>query len=164
MIRLLLLFLLFWAGYFLVGAFNKRGRSVNDFERVQVTNYRSYIKKTYGSPTYTRIVIESDAKEYFLFPHDELIPEGIIFDEIIPILNRSTEAVLWIEEFDDGYSVMGLEIGGRLIIPPTQGVKFHEKQRRVGLWGAAGFIAMAAFGYFYFRRHDGLDWKLSPKG
>ena len=57
----------------------------------------------------------------------------------------------------------GLEVDGRLIISPAQGVKFHEAEMKAGLWGAVGSFAMAIFGYFYFKKYYGLDWKLSRK-
>src|SRR5215475_11390566 len=133
MIRLLLLFCLFWTGYFWVGAFNNSGVSVSDCERVRISDYRSYLKTTYGSPRYTRVVIEAGGKEYVLYSHNELMPKGIGFHEIPSTLNRSTEAVLWVEESQGHHSVRGLEVDGRLIISPAQGVKFHEAEMKAGL-------------------------------
>jgi hypothetical protein len=151
MIRILLLLTLFGAGFFVVGVFNNSGYSVSDFERVQISNYRSYLNLRR-----TKVIIEASGKEYVLFSNRELMPKGMRFVEIPSTLNRSTEAVLWVEESQGYHAVIGLEVDGRLIISPAQGVKFHEDERKAGLWGAVGCFAMAIFGYFYFKNIMGL--------
>lgn len=149
--RLLLLFFLLFAGFCLWVAFDNCARSVSDFEQLRISDYRSYL--TGGR--YRKIVIESGGKEYSLYPHGELKPEWAEkFSEILPVLASSTEATIWV---DDGYSVMGLEIGGRLIISPTQGVKLHQNKRRIILLLAALFFVAAIIIYLSVRKADGLD-------
>jgi hypothetical protein len=161
MVRLFVLFALFMAGFFVWLVFDKSARFVSDFERVRINNYRSYL---FESRRRSWIVIEADGKKYFLDSREELMPwwaEKI--SDILPVLSGSAEMTLWVDEYSAGYSVMGLEVGGKLIIPPTQGVKLHENERRFALWGAVFSFVSAVFFYFYIRKHDGLDWKLSRK-
>jgi hypothetical protein len=100
-------------------------------------------------------VIEASGKDYFLFPHEELMPEWAEnFSDILPTLASSSEATLWIEKYYGGYSVMGVEVDVRQIISPTQGVKYHENQRKWGLWGAAAWFVAAVLFYFHARKHD----------
>jgi len=149
------------AGFFVWGIFDNSARSVSDFERVRISNYRSYLL---DSRRYSKIVIEAGGKEYFLYPREELKPEWVEkFHQILPVLSGSAEMTLWVDEYYAGYEVMGVEVGGLLIISPTQGVKLHENERRAGLWGAVGFFVMAVLLYFHFRKEDGVDWKLSRK-
>jgi hypothetical protein len=94
----------------------------------------------------TRIVIETESNEYYLFPDSILIPEGMDLADFVPILNNSIEAILWLKTFRTLYglkkSVMGLQVDGRLIIPPIQGVKSQEDEKMVYGW---------ICGYFYYR-------------
>jgi hypothetical protein len=160
--RLLLLCYLCFGGLFLFFAFDKNGRSVSDFERVQISDCRSYPKEIYGRQR--QIVIEGGGKKYFLSFESELRPEGVGgWDEIIPSLNSSTDVVLWVERSQGRHWVMGIEADGRTIISPSQGVKFHERERRLGLWGAVVFFVVAVFIYLHIKKRDGLDWKLSRK-
>jgi hypothetical protein len=108
------------------------------------------------------IVIQAGGKEYFLSSHSELM-EGRTFAEILSLLELSTGAILWVERSQGRHWVMGIEADGRLIISPAQGVKFHERERRVALLGVGVWLVVAVFLYFYIRKQDGLDWKLSRK-
>lgn len=128
---------------------------MSDFEQVRISNYNSYLL----GGRRPKIVIEAGGKKYFLFPRNELRPEwaDTVFD-VLPILDSSTEATLWVEE----HLVMGLEVGGRLIISPAQGIEYCERNRRAAPWVAVGFFVAAVYMYCLGRR-EGLDWKLSRK-
>jgi hypothetical protein len=154
--------LLIVSGYFFTQIFDKRYLSVSDFEKVRLTNYRSYMRSLGWRLRDSRIVIEADGKEYYLFYDSTLIPDGVEFKDFIPILNNSTEVILWLAEYSSGKSVNGLQVDGQLIIPPIQGVKRYEVERR---WAIVLCVMFLVIGIIYYRtfKELGFDWKLSPK-
>lgn len=159
-IRLLMILVLFWTCYFLVGAFDGRGRSIADFNRVRLTSHSSHLKETYLRSRSVRIEIEAEGKTYKLTSHAELTPISIGFDDVVPLLNRSTELVLWVDESEGEHWVRGVQADGTMIISPMQGLRFHERERLFALWGAVGFFVLGLTGYVYFRKVYRLDWKL----
>jgi hypothetical protein len=159
LIRLTLILILIIFGYCLTMIFDTRYHSVSDFEQVQITNYISYIKRSWGRrATYAKIVIRADRKEYNFYPSTPLIQDKSEFDKLYRILLRSKEVILWIDKDD---SVMGLQADGRLIIPPIQGIKFYERERKLAIALSVIFFVIGVLFYRYVKKGSNLDWKLS---
>jgi hypothetical protein len=59
---------------------------------------------------------------------------------------------------------MGLQADGRLIIPPIQGGKFYERQRKFAMGLSVIFVVIGILYYRYVKVGSDLDWKLSRKG
>lgn len=86
--------------------------------------------------------------------------DGEEFDNLYDILLRSDEAVLWI---DKDNRVMGLQTDGRLIIPPIQGIKFYERERKGAIVLSVVFFVIGVVYYVYLKKRSNLDWKLGPE-
>jgi hypothetical protein len=165
LIRLPLILFLIIIVYAITEIFDTRYRSVSDFEQVRISNYMTYMKGTWGLTrrywrTKWKIVIEADRKKYDLHPYTPLIPDGSDLDKLYDDVFRTNEAVLWIDKDD---RVMGLLADGRLIIPPIQGVKFHENERKYAMVLIVIFVVLGIFYYRYVKAGLYLDWKLSPR-
>jgi hypothetical protein len=161
LIRLTLILILIIFGYCLTMIFDTGYHSVSDFEQVHITNYFSYIDRRLGRrATYRKIVIRADRKEYSFYPSTPLIQESSEFDKLYRILLRSKEVKLWIDKDD---SIMGLQADGQLIIPPIQGIKYYERERKLSIALSVIFFVIGVLSYRYVKKGSNLDWKLSPR-
>lgn len=142
--------------------FNDPIHTVSDFKVERVSNLKSYVKTSYIGRRSSQIIIEANGKAYTLSSMEELIPKGMTLEQIVDLLNKSSKAILWIEE-DDGLSfVRGIQ-AEYLTIPPSSGINYHNSQKKWALF-VAGLCLFASIAcYLYFKRYFGLDWKMDFK-
>lgn len=135
--------------------------SISNLREEKVKYVRCYINKTYAGRIYQKIVIDAKTREYHLYPYTQIIPEKIRFEEVVTLLNQSSEAIIWVREAGDPF-VMGIQTE-HLNIPPSRGVEWQNEDNKSALWGSLIIFVYSIFSYVYFKRYYGLNWKLQYK-
>ena len=127
-------------------------------ERVEYSD--AYIRDVGISPRTFKIENDSGGKILSLFPN--MLPKDKTPDQVVELLSRSREAVVWLERQNGLIIVNGIRTEF-LNIPPSRGLRLHERNRQFGAWFAGGLFLAGLFVYIYFKRYFDLDWKLSTK-
>ena len=81
-------------------------------------------------------------------------------EEGVNLLNKSTEAVIWIDKLHGNEQLVGIKTD-HLNIQPTQWLRAIAESGQF-LWiFTGGCFLVGIFVYFYFKRYFDLDWRLN---